>query len=80
MRSSDRTDGRPVPGKETCPVCRGPNVKTIVYGLPGPEALEAEQRGQVVLAGCVLPGFLYDRLCGRCGHKWVARGDSQRSS
>ena len=34
-----------------CPKCNGDLIE-IVYGMPGPELFEAEERGEVILGGC----------------------------
>ena len=35
-----------------CPRCKSARVVTIVYGLPGMEAFEEAQAGEIVLGGC----------------------------
>ena len=37
-----------------CPTCGSAAVVRIVYGLPGHEAFEAAERGELVLGGCVI--------------------------
>ncbi|SMO99730.1 hypothetical protein SAMN06273567_11858 [Geodermatophilus aquaeductus] len=38
-----------------------------VVGLPSAETFEAAERGEVVLAGCVLSEPMPDWACPRCG-------------
>ncbi len=40
---------------KTCPTC-GAEFIPVIYGMPGSELFEAEERGEVVLGGCV-PDF-----------------------
>lgn len=37
----------------SCPQC-GSTMTPIVYGYPGPDMFEAEERGEVVIGGCVV--------------------------
>jgi len=47
--------------------CRESAVR-IVYGLPGPDVVDAADRGEVVLGGCMPDGFAWQcRSCGRRG-------------
>ena len=50
----------------------------IVYGLPGREAFEAEQRGELVLGGCVIEEGGPTRQCVECGERW-GREDREQS-
>ncbi len=36
----------------TCPAC-GADFIPVIYGMPGPDLVEAEERGEVILGGCV---------------------------
>jgi transcription elongation factor Elf1 len=51
-----------------CPQCGSQDVVPIVYGLPGPELMEAAARGEVMLGGCVLG--LQNRGCRACGARF----------
>lgn len=53
-----------------CPKCGSPHTKPILYGLPTWEAIQAAERGEVVLAGCVLMGDDPKWYCPECGHRW----------
>lgn len=46
----------------TCPVC-GSGSLPIVYGLPGYELMEAAERGEVALGGCLVWDEQPDRRC-----------------
>ncbi len=67
-----RLQPRPAP---RCPDCAdGDRVLPIVYGSPAPALVEAFERGEVQLGGCVeMPQQWY---CGRCGLQWPDAGAS----
>lgn len=52
---------------DACPVCGGRGVP-IVYGLPGVELAQAENRGKVLLGGCIPMDD--NAKCTRCGATW----------
>lgn len=56
-------------GSRHCPQCGGDSLH-IVYGLPAPDAFEAEERGEIRLGGCCVDGDSPDRECTRCGFRW----------
>lgn len=57
----------PVKGWETCPHCGARMQRVpIVYGLPGWELARAEQRGELVLGGCVIRGNDPQWACPEC--------------
>jgi hypothetical protein len=49
-----------------CPSCGGPMLP-IVYGYPGIETREAEQRGEIVLGGCTVGPGMPVVSCRACG-------------
>ena len=49
-----------------CPACGSKRVVGIVFGMPGVELFEAEQRGEVVLGGCCVSTFDPDWQCLDC--------------
>lgn len=49
-----------------CPNC-GERPTPIAYGLPGPDLIDAAQRGRVVLGGCVIGDDDPVAACRRCG-------------
>ena len=59
-----------------CPSCGSTDAVEIAYGYPSHEMWEAEQRGEIVLGGCVIgpesPAF----ECGDCKAPlpWVVAG------
>ncbi len=61
-----------------CPVCRGTRTAPVIFGLPGSEALERAERGEVILGGCVID--LEDnrerRGCLECGARWSGSPDA----
>jgi hypothetical protein len=54
----------------SCPNCRCDEVIPIVYGLPGAELLDAADRGEVKLGGCVIADGFPTLACRACGHEW----------
>lgn len=46
--------------KLICPKCGSTNALNIIYGMPAPEAVEASNRGKVILGGCcIMPDSPY---------------------
>lgn len=58
-------------GGERCPTCGSPHVRPIVCGDPGPEAIDAAERAEVVLGGCVIGPADPDVSCSDCGARWA---------
>jgi hypothetical protein len=59
--------------KLKCPVCGRYEGVEIFWGIPGIAAIEAEQRGELVLAGSDLPPFFElsgNTQCLSCEAKW----------
>ena len=51
-----------------CPHCGKPlKVIPVVYGYPAPEAFDAEQRGELVIAGCMRGEDDAPYACTNCG-------------
>ncbi len=44
----------------------------ILYGMPGPEAIEALHCGELVLGGCDVAAGLPSMACPACGARWGA--------
>jgi hypothetical protein len=53
----------------TCAECGGKGVQ-IVYGLPGPELVDAAERGELVLGGCDIGDQDPNLQCRTCGNAW----------
>ena len=51
---------------ENCVTCGMPLVP-VVYGMPGPEARDAEARGEVLLGGCSIRVGADRKGCPACG-------------
>lgn len=49
-----------------CPSCRAKAGVPVQYGLPAPAAVDAAQRGELVLGGCVLTDDDPPRCCTEC--------------
>lgn len=61
-----------VPELSVCPACGKLGVP-IVYGLPDHGLMEAAERGEVALGGCIIHDDDPSHECPECGHHWVAR-------
>lgn len=53
-----------------CPTCGSTDRARIVYGLPGPELMEAAERGEVVLGGCCVSDDDPRYACRACGQRY----------
>lgn len=52
-----------------CPQCgRNDEVVPILYGMPASETLEAAERGELQIGGCVIDDDQPTRFCKRCQH------------
>ncbi len=60
--------------KRLCPSCGEVTGLPLIYGAPDKITWEAYQRGEVILAGCLVEANegsgLADRQCSKCGHLW----------
>lgn len=57
-------------GGQRCPVCHSKRGVPIVFGLPGPELLEASREGRIHLGGCVVSRENQEWHCQKCGYEW----------
>ena len=53
-------------GHPTCPECGG-KFLPIIYGYPGPKMIEAAEKGEVLLGGCVVEEANPNWRCTDCG-------------
>ncbi|MEO5986932.1 MAG: hypothetical protein ABIW50_07605 [Candidatus Limnocylindria bacterium] len=62
-----------------CPSCGSTDALRILYGLPTPEAVEASERGELVIGGCLIGGESPDFECRGCGAPlpWVAEREDE---
>ena len=55
-----------------CPLCRSNDTIPIVYGFPSQDSMEpllqAVDRGEIELGGCVIRDERPSRHCKNCGH------------
>lgn len=51
----------------SCPRCGSTDTIPIAYGLPGPELMEAAERGEVAIGGCIVSGSQPTHECRGCG-------------
>lgn len=56
----------------TCPACQERSVRPIVYGLPGFELAAAEERGAVVLGGCIVNEANPKWACTACRRSYLS--------
>jgi hypothetical protein len=54
-------------GPEPCPQCGSLDIVPIMYGLPGPEAMEAAEQGKIALGGCCVSDHDPQKQCKACG-------------
>jgi GTP pyrophosphokinase len=54
-----------------CVECGAGDVVPVIIGMPGPELMEAEAAGEVVLAGCIVMPDQPNWACRICGHEWL---------
>lgn len=54
---------------EVCPQCGG-RVVDILYGEPTPEAMEAIERGELMLGGCIVSEDAPEWQCVKCGQHY----------
>lgn len=54
-----------------CPKCGAGDVVPVIIGMPGPELMEAEAAGDVVLAGCIVTPDQPNWACRICRHEWL---------
>jgi hypothetical protein len=55
---------------EACPGCGSWNATPIVHGLPTAQAVEAADRGEIVLAGCRVSRASRAWRCRECGTRF----------
>jgi hypothetical protein len=58
-----------------CPACRSRAVVPLILGYPMLPAVDAAERGEVALGGCMVgyPGGDPEWECADCGHWWRSR-------
>lgn len=56
--------------EEELPHCGNPDVVRIVYGYPLGDDFEREQRGEIVLGGCVIGPESPTHVCRACGENF----------
>ena len=60
--------------RRRCPKCGAVAGVRILYGYPTEEAFLAEQRGELVLGGCMIEVDDPTHACTECGERWVQKG------
>ncbi len=54
-----------------CPKCLSEDsVVPIVYGYPGSDMWEEQERGKIELGGCVIAEGAPDYHCNKCKYEW----------
>lgn len=56
--------------KLVCPVCGSFNALNIIYGMPAPKAVEAFNRGEVIIGGCCVMPESPLFSCRDCNYEW----------
>lgn len=56
--------------KSICPQCGEPAGVPIAYGYPSKRTIEMEERGEIVIGGCVCWRGAPNRSCVACGFRW----------
>ena len=59
----------------TCPRC-GESTRPIVYGLPGPDLIDASRRGEVAIGGCIVHEDAPTWSCPTCGESGGRLGEA----
>ena len=54
-----------------CPLCKSKHVAPIMYGYPGPGAVEDSEKGKVHLGGCIVDINNPKWHCNDCERDWV---------
>ena len=57
-----------------CPRCGERSPVRIVYGYPMGDMIEASERGEIVLGGCMMSPQSPSWHCRRCGREWADEG------
>ena len=70
------------PALPACPRCGSFGALEIVYGLPTGEAVEAAERGEIALGGCVIGEESPDYVCRTCREPlpWARPSDTKETS
>lgn len=58
---------------ESCPKCGSLEIVPIMYGLPGPEGMEAANQGKIALGGCCVTDDDPQKQCKACGTQFDSR-------
>jgi len=58
-----------------CPACHCAEIKRILYGRPGPSAMEEIERGEAISGGCFAFAGQPDWQCAACRHRWFDADD-----
>lgn len=56
-----------------CPKCKSKDVVQILYGMPSYEAIQAYERKEVILGGCLVTNNDPDYGCLCCNHRWSVK-------
>ena len=64
-------------GATVCPACGG-SLIPILYGLPSPEGVEAMERGEVALGGCLVTGDDPKFRCLSCQAAYWIGGNARK--
>tara|TARA_Y100001970_G_scaffold75158_1_gene95249 strand:- start:1091 stop:1360 length:270 start_codon:yes stop_codon:yes gene_type:complete len=62
-----------------CPKCESSKVISIVYGMPASDLAEDEEKGKIVLGGCVIREGMPDYRCKECKYEWEDENYAERT-
>ena len=60
----------PTEKKQRCPDCGEREGVELLFGMPSSEAMEAAERGEIALGGCLIPWEPLHYRCLACGWEW----------
>jgi hypothetical protein len=64
---------------KNCPLCGSSKFVGILYGRPTSAGMDAVERGELILGGCIIMPGQPDWKCTTCGHEWFDADDPARS-
>jgi hypothetical protein len=58
----------PKDDQQVCPSCHATSLVRVARGYPTPETMDAAERGEVVLGGCMVGADVPELACRSCGY------------
>lgn len=66
--------------ERACPRCGSTALVPVIYGYPDPQLFEREERGEVLLGGCVIQPDAPAVVCRRCGANVISLEGTERAT